>query len=36
MQKTAVKAPYLNTLHVRLDDELRGQLQEAADKHRIP
>jgi hypothetical protein len=36
MQKTTAETPHRNTLHLRLDDELRARLQEAADAHRFP
>jgi hypothetical protein len=36
MQKTTVKSPHHNVLHIRLDEELRARLQEAADAHRFP
>jgi hypothetical protein len=36
MQKSTKETPHRNTLHLRLDDELRARLQEAADTHRFP
>ena len=36
MQKTTVEPPHRNVLHLRLDEQLRAQLQEAADAHRFP
>ena len=36
MQKTIAETPHRNVLHLRLDEQLRTQLQQAADAHRFP
>ena len=36
MQKATVEPTHRNALHLRLDQQLRQQLQEAADANRFP
>jgi hypothetical protein len=36
VQKTTAETPHRNVLHLRLDEQLRARLQEAADAHRFP